>query len=1349
VIARSLGGIVPLALTALIGAALLSMLAGDRGPISLIQESVQRADTRRAEDAGQRSAEPAGEVDPAPPEIDRLLDERRSLAKKVAHTVWRAVRVPVLLFAVGLAALLVLRIRARHRRRYVRHWLLPYRADEANPDQVRRLIESWHQMTLRRWWQRLPSGQPSLALELHAIPDDGGNRVRLMLACPDEPGLAAALDGRLVACYRDTRLREPQEDEPRALGQVIRLKKRRSFTTRLETPDRYDQSLVDGLVATMSAGGEPCTVQYALTPAPASFDRFARWLFRSEERQLEQARVRAEGGDPGVRSEVAQQELEGGLELQHRPLFFAELRVSSPSYATTRRIAGAIRGGSSGENRLVERRIRVRRSLYLRRMARALGNPVPSWSRGVVSSSEVAGLWHVPSPFIKGVRIERSSVPRVPAPPEILRASGELALVRDERGYVTIADQDKRMNAMLLGAQGTGKTSVMCRGIAADVTDPNCAVIVLDGKSDLALKALSVIPEELSHGRRVHFLDFANPEIGIDPFTADADRDAVADAIVEAFKEVHEEGSIQASSDRYLRQAAIACMGWVERTGQERATLWDMWTILLPSAEDFRREVVRAIGKDTELAAAAMFFGEQLPDQLHAARGQFVPRLDAPVNKLQKLTGQPKLDAILRHPLSLSIDEVIRNRDVLVVSGAVGSFGEGSAKVLLQFILHMVHRALIRQQELAEGERARVALKVDEAHLLFSPTFARMLAMDRSAGLECVAAWQSLGQIEERQLRSVILNLLRHRFVFSVADDDARQLADMLQTVYADVMRDDQPARQRTRISPDALMHLPNFHAACSWISGGARVPSFIAETLPMEENSGRIDAHLRAQRDRGAHYPGPIPPPNRLAAFTKIQDLVPREESRAATALRRQERGGRPVRRDGGQAFSGGLGAGASEAIRRSANGGGQARRLTETGLEAGRPQGPASNSEDGIPAFSPERSSVDDQADRIGVAPLGSPTRSPVPDSYTELDEFDDATGLRWQQRPTGPHKPPLPRKDDLEVLAVLHELRFLTASQIGRRFMPGRALRSVQHRLGQMFRVGWVRRCEIATRKRGHTQRVYALDEAGFELIRANRGRTDLARGVDPDAKWRAPEVEDPRLVLHDLHVNAWLFALERLLAPNVIRGWRGPRQAKLDVPGERVRGQWVPLTAETVQLGTGHHLADLQLEDFRPVRPDLAVEVDVSLGDSRRVVELLIELDRSGRASSNYEKFRRYDALLNGWAMATSRYRKLGEPPVLIVVVEDDEKAFAFLRAADRIMTGRVGKWGVPEAVWPAHGRRRMFVAAERDIHQGTLRAQRLPEHPPALRKALAGHGTDRLAREQVASLLPSAFLRMNP
>ncbi|HYY20451.1 MAG TPA: hypothetical protein VE780_01105, partial [Thermoleophilaceae bacterium] len=399
----------------------------------------------------------------------------------------------------------------------------------------------------------------------------------------------------------------------------------RPFTTRLATPERYDSSLASSLAATMASVGDPCTVQYALTPTFAAFDRFARWLFRSEERELERARVGAEGADPGIRSGVAQQELEGGLQVQHRPLFFCDLRVAAPSYGACRSVAGALRGESVAENRLVERRALARGRLYARRIARAAGNPLPSWSRAVLSSSEVAGLWHLPSPFLKGVRIERSSLPRVPAPPEVLRPPEERALMRDERGPVGIGREDMRMNAALVGGQGTGKTSAICRSIAADAADPNCALIVLDGKADLALKALSVIPEELGHGRRVHYLDFAFPEIGVDPFTADADRDAVADGIVEAFKEVHEEGSIQASSDRYLRQAAIACMGWVERTGQPRATLWDLWTLLLPSADDFRKQVVRAIQTEVELAAPAMFFGEQLPVQLQQARGQFVP----------------------------------------------------------------------------------------------------------------------------------------------------------------------------------------------------------------------------------------------------------------------------------------------------------------------------------------------------------------------------------------------------------------------------------------------------------------------------------------------------------------------------------------------------------------------------------------------------------------------------------------------------------------------------------------------------------------------------------------------------
>jgi hypothetical protein len=110
------------------------------------------------------------------------------------------------------------------------------------------------------------------------------------------------------------------------------------------------------------------------------------------------------------------------------------------------------------------------------------------------------------------------------------------------------------------------------------------------------------------------------------------------------------------------------------------------------------------------------------------------------------------------------------------------------------------------------------------------------------------------------------------------------------------------------------------------------------------------------------------------------------------------------------------------------------------------------------------------------------------------------------------------------------------------------------------------------------------------------------------------------------------------------------------------------------------------------------------------------------------------------------MSHQRYRKLGEPPVVVFVVEDDVKARQFMAAADRIVTGRIARFGTPEASWPHYGRRRIFFAAERDVHMGTLRAQRLPDHPPELRRALRGRAAERLEPEQIPGLIPAAFQR---
>ena len=721
------------------------------------------------------------------------------------------------------------------------------------------------------------------------------------------------------------------------------------------------------------------------------------------------------------------------------------------------------------------------------------------------------------------------------------------------------------------------------------------------------------------------------------------------------------------------------------------------------------------------------------PTSSHPARGQFVPRLDSPVNKLQKLTGQPKLDAILRHP-RLALDRrgdpkprrARRLRRGRVVRRGLG---QGAAPV------HPAHGppradppAGAARGTSARGSRSRSTRPT----CCSAPTFARMLAMDRSAGLECVAAWQSLGQIEDRDLRSVILNLLRHRFVFSLADDDAREIADMLQTVYADVIRDDQPARARMRITPDALMNLPNFHAACSWIADGARVAVVHRHRrCRWSRTTSASSATSRPSAQRGAHYPGPIPPPNRLADYLKVQDLVPRE-NRTGTRHERSASdpdGGRDRPRARRPSAAG-------EQRRHSAD---QARTRADAGARTETP---------GLRSRALERSTTA----RTGSAspPLGSPVARRGTRQLHRARRFDE------------PDRPAL--GDSRRRARTSRRCRAATTSRSSPRCtscassrLPDRpALHGRPRRCARSStastRCSRPAGCAAARSppaRRGHNQRVYALAEAGYELIQANRGRTELARHVDPDAKWRAPEVEDPRLVAprpprQRLAVRARATARARTCCA----AGAGPRSAMLDVPAREGPRPVGPARRPTrVPLGTGQHLADLALDEFEPVKPDLAVELDLSLGDqppprrpagrARPLRPRLLELREVPPLRRPAQRLGAVATALQGARRAAGRrLRRRGRRA----------RRASSSQAADRIMTGRVGKWGVPEAAWPHYGRRRIFVVAERDVHQGTLRAQRLPEHPPALRKALSGRGSGRLQPEQVASLLPTAFLR---
>ncbi len=513
---------------------------------------------------------------------------------------WAPIRPLAGVLACGLAGLALARAVARARRRYVRVRIEPYRTDRASAAAVVSMYEALHKRLLQRWWRRLLVGQPSLALEVNhgraTCGDHDGEaagRAWMTLSCAHE--LLPAVESALRVAYPNCALVAERRPfvVPRAM---LRLKKRSEFIERVKALDRFEherEPAMDRLLNAIGATDRPLLVQFALTPAPTSFERLARRAFKAREARI--ARERRAHALARDRSLVDDAELRGGLDVQHAPLFFAEIRIAAGERRTCERVASALRADGA-ENRLVERGAAVRHgllSLYGRRIERGEGNPLPSFRKGVFATSELASLWHLPSVEYVAVPFARDALPRAPAPPSIHRPRDGRGTLRDAIGPVSIHPELRRQNTAVPGTVEQGKSSYLVATVAEDLRRERCAVIVLDPKGDAADAAVSLVEPT----RTCTLLDFAHPTCGFNPLAVDAPADVIADYVVAALKGLFTDSDIKASSDRYLRNAIIAVLAY-----DRRSTLWDAARLLSVGEEGYSYR--RAVGSRVRMLPA-------------------------------------------------------------------------------------------------------------------------------------------------------------------------------------------------------------------------------------------------------------------------------------------------------------------------------------------------------------------------------------------------------------------------------------------------------------------------------------------------------------------------------------------------------------------------------------------------------------------------------------------------------------------------------------------------------------------------------------------------------------------------
>jgi hypothetical protein len=1161
----------------------------------------------------------------------------------------------------------------------------------------------------------------------------GAHEQRIGIAVPRSDGQLEALRGVMASRYPDATLTPLNADAPEALRpwlrEVVRLKKAKPFARALDRPlerslssdEPYQEAPIDTLLSVMAEVGERVLVQIPISPVPNHFQAAARGLA---------VQKRGSSREEPAPDTVQQREEQASTDaMVFRPLNFCDIRIGAETYRAARHVAGAIEGHvEGGENHLRQRRPVLRRRLYVERMLRGESNPLPSWWRGVYSSLEIAGLWQIPTAFAKNVAIERSNVPQLATPPEVLRLSdARKALATDLRGnYIGIRSADFKFGVQVSGVQGGGKTSLLARIGAVRATEPNTAVIVLDPKGDLAEAAAALMPS----WRTVRVLDVAQPLFGMALRTPGRNLQAEAAIFSEAMVDVSrtEEGDSQAliSSQRYFKMARGATLAL-----EEDPTFWHTLRWLAPdeAAEEWRVEKIAKLAGDPQWHAVWDHFARVLPTQLAKSPAQFLARLEAPYNKIQTLLGDERLNTVLHHPVTVSFDEVIRRREVLIVAARVPDHPDGA--VLLKFFIQLIHRSIMAQQKLPEDERARVAVIGDDAGNLFSPTIAKMMEDDRAAGLDFAVGWQHGGQMTP-ELAQAIDALCSSRFYLRSSEVDAEAAINRLNPSYMAHRKGDLGELKRTRVEVNQLTGLDINHAIAVLQAGKTLSNSFTVVTIPWQRDPKKLEDFEARVREEGGYDPEVIAPPPELTGRGDNDD----------------------VRDVGGEDEAAGT-AGGTERPDEQAGTSTKPKDERPAPVAAPSPEPPPAADR---PAPTPRKGGDRGQAVRRGrreaeVAPLGTPTDKPLSQGYQEVELMrDQAAGITWEKPKS---EPPQLRHNTINaeqrsVVEALFELRVLSAGQIQRQFMMSAGERQVRRELSLLIRQRMVKRAELGLRRaRGRGKRIFVLDTAGFELLRD-------APDHPAAGTWRAPELHSAQHVVHDLARNEWLFGF-RSLAPRQVVNWHGPRTGKIEVPMIKER-------REAARRMTPNDLRenaplDFGGSQFGNIVPDLTLELLLAKPGGERVkTDLLVEIESGNNDETVRRKALDYDGFLTGWWKAHPRYKDLGRPPIVFFVVPDVQRASRFIELLDEVLTSYLvgpaqtqtreqrdrGQTPTPKKLYL--GRRNIFVAVGRDIHQRTLRAWRVPAELPGDRIQGARNSKE---RRSASRPVPRSFTLIDP
>lgn len=395
----------------------------------------------------------------------------------------------------------------------------------------------------------------------------------------------------------------------------------------------------------------------------------------------------------------------------------------------------------------------------------------------VLSSEELATLFHFPNKSVITPNIHWISAKRAPAPanmPESGLYIGK-STFRGMSKSIYMSEDDRRRHMYIIGKTGVGKSEFLKDMIMQDIRNGQ-GVAIIDPHGDLVEDILPQIPPQRAED--VILFDPADIErpMGLNMLEAHTEQQkhlVVSSIIGLMYKlfDPNQTGIIGPRFEHAVRNAMLTVMYEPGATLIEvMRALTDQAFVqeLLPKVQD---PIIRRYWTD-QIAQTSDFHKSETLDYIVSKFGRFV------TNKMiRNIIGQSES--------AFNVREMMDNQKILLVNLSKGRIGEENSKFLGLILVPKILVAAMSRQDMPKEQRKDFFLYVDEFQNFATPDFAQILSEARKYKLNLVVANQFIGQMEE-EVKNAIFGNVGTIVSFRVGVTDANYLQHEFQPTFGE-----------------------------------------------------------------------------------------------------------------------------------------------------------------------------------------------------------------------------------------------------------------------------------------------------------------------------------------------------------------------------------------------------------------------------------------------------------------------------------------------------------------------------------------------------------------------------------